>query len=53
MSVIAFFRDWIGVSSGFDLIFIAIAGASGLIILDNTLRALFGMITTLFKRGRH
>lgn len=50
MSVIEFFRNWIGFSSGFDYLFITIAGAAGLIILDNVCRAILGVISSLFKK---
>lgn len=52
MTAIQFFREWIGVPSGYDGIFIAIAGAAALLIMDNILRCLFGIISSLFKNGR-
>ena len=51
MSIIQFFRDWLGLSSGFDYIIISVAAAAGLIILDNILRAILGVISSLFKKG--
>ena len=51
MTAIQFFREWIGVPSGYDGIFIAIAGAAALLIMDNILRCLFGIISSLFKKG--
>lgn len=51
MSIVEFFRDWIGVSSGYDFLIITIAGAAGLVIFDNILRCIFGIISSLFKKG--
>lgn len=51
MTVLQFFRDWIGVPSGYDFLLISIAGAAALIIIDNILRALLGVISSLFKKG--
>lgn len=51
MSIIDFFRDWLGVPTGFEYILVAIAGGAGLIIMDNILRAVLGVISSLFKKG--
>ena len=50
MAVIDFLRDWLGVSSGNDDIFIIFACVFGLIIFDNLCRALLGIISSLFRR---
>lgn len=50
MSVLEFFRQWIGLSSGYDYLFVIASCAVGLIILDNILRAIFGIISSLFKK---
>lgn len=52
MTVFQFFSDWLGAPAGFDYIIVTIAAAAGLIILDNILRALFGIISSLFKKWR-
>ena len=49
MSIIDFFRDWIGYSSGYDFIFIIVASGVGLVIFDNILRSVLGVITSLFR----
>lgn len=52
MSIFQFFSDWIGAPAGFDYIIVVFACAAGLIILDNILRAIFGIISSLFKKWR-
>ena len=51
MTALQFFREWIGVPSGYDFLLISIAGAAALIIIDNILRCLLGVISSLFKKG--
>lgn len=50
MAIIEFFREWIGISSGYEDIFIIFSMSFGLIIFDNLLRALLGIVSSLFKK---
>lgn len=51
MSIFEFFKDWIGVPSGFDFLIVSTAAAAALIVLDNITKSLFGVISSLFKKG--